>query len=75
MVIIFTDGYSTYDHTQAAEALRRKIPLILAVGINRDELPVNERELEIISGDKDNVYTNESLKKFYARIDDLTKNC
>ena len=76
IVIIFTDGYSTIPHDEAAAALRQKMPDVYAIGVkDQSEQGVNMKGLESLTGDPKRVYTDANINDFYTELAKFTADC
>ncbi|MFH4975099.1 hypothetical protein AB6A40_001808 [Gnathostoma spinigerum] len=75
ILILFTDGYSQDDPTEAAQKVYKNSIELDVVAIDDVDVPPNREELKAIVGNRSPIYTEETFGKLRSRIVDALQRC
>lgn len=75
VAIVFTDGYSQEDPTEAAIAMRAAGVKMFAAAIEEDDFPPNMDQLRTIADGEQDVFTSRTFDDLRARIRPYNENC
>ncbi|VBB28044.1 unnamed protein product [Acanthocheilonema viteae] len=75
MMIIFTDGYSQDDTTEASQAARSKGIELKVVSVEDENIPPDTKQIIAITGDPSDTYSSKDFKKLQSLFDEYSRRC
>uniref|UniRef100_A0A158Q887 VWFA domain-containing protein n=1 Tax=Elaeophora elaphi TaxID=1147741 RepID=A0A158Q887_9BILA len=75
MMIIFTDGYSQDDTTEASQAAHSKGIELKVVSVEDENLPPDMQQIIAIAGDASDTYSSKDFKKLQSHFDEYSRRC
>ncbi|VDO20025.1 unnamed protein product [Brugia timori] len=75
MIIIFTDGHSQDNPTEASRTARNKGIELKAVSIEDENIPPDTNQIIAITGDPSDAYSSKNFNKLQSFFDEYSRRC